>query len=990
MLRQTFIITISIAAQLAVLPFAGAAEKTPKNATEKMDLETHTLVVEKLRSVLKNDLKDVARAPIQLRLADVLAERARLKAQKEVEANCDDCQQSKEDRKEALNLYESAFANESAGPAVDKGAVLMQMAHLDELLGQNDKAAKIYEQAISSKGKYSKHTIASSYSSLADYKFTKGEFSKSKELYLKALAISSDGMKGSITYRLAWCKLNLGETAEATALIKKVLSTPELMSRETPDGLKFDQSFQEDVSRDLATFLARGTVTQKEIETLKQLSPEAAQKTNVEYLATETDRLGNKKASLLAWDAYLQLEPNKEERIEAAARIARLYFEYGAKEQAVKSLGTLAEEYNKANCTSEPCNKAIDNTRKLIGDWAKSEKKAPTIHLLAAYQVFLKMKPQDLEMIFWAANLARELKQNQTAIALFRQASSKGPSKFFEASLLSEIEIAELTKDKVLKTSAYNNYLALNPNGAKAWEVKYQLAFIDNESGKVASAVEQFHTLALAKPCNNTLCVKAADLALDGLVTLKDEAHIETFAIEFAKAYPSQASSYLKIARTSVTNQVIRISKTPNLSQSEALKGLARIQAVPMAGASESEVSANLKLQILLAEKAGDINQVIAAANKLAAQRSASVADKTFAVGKLAWAYEMTFDFDKAYHIVKNIDVPRKDEAQHQLRLAVLADLAGENPSKHEDAYLKMQPRGTDATLLRAKKVRRASNPKAEFQRQAGFLAPELAGQLALEIFAKTSDSRFADKVLVQSKLRKTEAARTYVGLQLVSQIVEVKRQLSHQALVASNDAVLAKSLEKRMQLLHQLDRLSVNATQLHDWSSETLAVAGLAQENQRLYAEIMNLPIPRRLKAQQRAQYQAAVASKAAPFAKNAMALNERAEQLWNESRSLDLITEGYKETPAQYRKPLVARIKALETQAPSSAKSQLQSALSNKSDSISSSELLQARRDAQKQPFNASAVSRLKELEAKAGRDTMVAYLDGRLSMLKQTGRM
>src|SRR6476646_2030307 len=105
MLRPSFIITITLAAQLATLPFASAAEKVQ----EKMDLETHTLVVEKLRSVLKNDLKDVARAPIQLRLADVLSERARLKAQKEVESNCDDCQKSKEDRQEALSLYESAF-----------------------------------------------------------------------------------------------------------------------------------------------------------------------------------------------------------------------------------------------------------------------------------------------------------------------------------------------------------------------------------------------------------------------------------------------------------------------------------------------------------------------------------------------------------------------------------------------------------------------------------------------------------------------------------------------------------------------------------------------------------------------------------------------------------------------------------------------------------------------------------------------------------------
>lgn len=986
MLRPTSLLTILFAALLLIGGVSHATDQAP----EKMDLETHSLVIEKLRSVLKNDLKDVARSPIQLRLADVLAERARLKSITEVEKNCDNCQKSKEDREESLGLYESAFANENTGPNVDKGAVLMQMAHLNELLNRKEAAAKIYEQAINSQGKYSKHTVASSYSSLADYKFSKGEFLKAKELYLKALNISSPGMKGSINYRLAWCKLNLGETEQATALIKKVLSTPELLSRDTKDGLKFDPSFQEDVSHDLASFLARSTVTNKEIEELKELSPESAQKTNVEYLATETDRLGNRKGSLLAWAAYLELEPNKEERLEAAARIARLHYESGNKDQAVASLNGLAKEYAAAQCSTPACKLVLDNTRKLIGDWAKMEKKNPSVQLLQGYQAYLKMKSDDLEMIFWAANLARTLKKNDQAITLYRKASSMGPSKYFEASLLSEIEIAETTKNNTLKASAYNNYLSLNPNGAKAWEVKYQLAFIDYDTGKVAPAIESFHKLALVKPCANSLCTKAADLSLDGLVQIKDEARIETYATEYAKAYPAQSSGYLKIARTSVTNQVIRISKTPNLSQSAAAGALVRLQAVPMTGASDKEVVDNLKLQISLAEKANDLSQVIAASNKLAALRSVSEVDRSFAVGKLAWAYEMSFDFGKAYQIVRRIEVPRKQEAQHHLRLAVLADLAGENPSKHEDSYLRIHPRGTDATLLRAKKIRRSQNPQAEFNRQAAYLSPELAGQLALEIYAKTSDSRFADKVLVNPKLRRTEAARTYVGLQLVSEIADTKKQLSRHALTAYSDAVLAKSLQKRMQLLGQLDRLAVNATQLHDWSAETLAITGLAQENQRLYNEIMNLPVPRRLKGQQRAQYQAAVASKAAPFAKNAMALNERAEQLWSHTESLDVITEGYKQTPSQYRRPLIARIKALQAQAPRSAKSQLESALSNKSESISSSELLQARKDAQRQPFNANAVTKLKDLEAKAGRDTMVAYLDGRLSMLKQTGRM
>ena len=1001
MLRPLTTIALLLTVMIAALQFSGVA-----NASEKMDLDTHSLVVDKLRSVLKNDIKDVARAPIQLRLADVLAERARIKVNLEVEANCQNCKQAKEDRKEALSLYESAFENKNVGAAVDKGAVLIQMAHLNELLLENEKAARIYEQAISSpKGKYSQKTIATSYSSLGDYHFRKGEFSKSKSFYEKALKISSEGMKGSITYRIAWCKLNLGDTAQATAMIRKILNTPELMTRETSQGPTFDASFQVDVSRDFATFLARGQVSQKSIEELKAVSPEKVQKSNVEYLATEADRLGDRKGSLLAWSAYLELEPNKEERLVAYARISRLHVENGNRDQAVQSLNGLAQEFSAAKCNSESCQKVIENTRKLIGDWAKVEKKNPSSQLLQGYLAYLKMKSDDLDMIFWAANLAAKLKQNQQAISLFRNASDLAHSKLgkgktekertatqsvFEASLLSEIEIAETTKNIEARISAYNHYLNLNPAGSKAWEVKYQLAYIDYEAGKVASAVTAFHNLALVKPCRNELCTKAADLSIDGLVTIKDEPRIETYAVEYAKAFPSQSASYLKIARTSVTNQVIRLSQKSDISQSEAAKGLIRLQAVPLSGASESEVVANLKLQISLAEKANDLGQVIAASNKLAGIKGVSAADKSFAVGKLAWAFEMSFNFEKAYQVVSRIDAPKNQQAQHSLRLAVLADLGGMNPARDEDRYLKLKPHGSDATLLRTKKIRRASNSRAEFQKHSKFLPSELAGQLALEVFAKTDDSKFANKILLQSKLRNTQAARTYAGLQLVQEIAQAKKELSRHALRASSDAVLASSLQTRMKLVSRLDKLAIEATQLRDWSAETLAITGLAQENQRLYSEIMNLPVPRKLKAQHRAQYQAAVASKAAPFARNAQILNERAEQLWNQTASLDVITDGFKETPAQYRSPLALRIKALQAQAPSSAKSELSSALSSKSNQVSTRDLVAARKDAQRQPFNVSAVSRLKELESKAGRDSMVAYLDGRLTMLKASGRM
>jgi hypothetical protein len=49
---------------------------------------------------------------------------------------------------------------------------------------------------------------------------------------------------------------------------------------------------------------------------------------------------------------------------------------------------------------------------------------------------------------------------------------------------------------------------------------------------------------------------------------------------------------------------------------------------------------------------------------------------------------------------------------------------------------------------------------------------------------------------------------------------------------------------------------------------------------------------------------------------------------------------------------------------------------------------EVAVARNEAKAQPFNAPSIAKLRDLEIGRGRETMVAYLDARLSKLKQQG--
>lgn len=77
---------------------------------EKMDESTDSLVIDKLERAMDLMDKDAPeRTGVQLRLADIYAERARLKLIEEGKKSCDTCEGSKADRAKALAYYKDAF-----------------------------------------------------------------------------------------------------------------------------------------------------------------------------------------------------------------------------------------------------------------------------------------------------------------------------------------------------------------------------------------------------------------------------------------------------------------------------------------------------------------------------------------------------------------------------------------------------------------------------------------------------------------------------------------------------------------------------------------------------------------------------------------------------------------------------------------------------------------------------------------------------------------
>jgi hypothetical protein len=260
-----------------------------------------------------------------------------------------------------------------------------------------------------------------------------------------------------------------------------ILETPELLSRESSGGQTFDESFQEDVARDLATFLARGEVTHREISLLESLTPDRAKKETMKHFAGECERLAQRKAAIEAWGEVAKYEEKNTDRLEAMVRVAQIRFDLDQKKEALRGLQDAMVFWAKSGCDDQAeCENLKIRVRGLVIAWNKMEKKKPTGLLVDAYLAYLSNFSDDLEMTQWAAEAARSQKRYAQAAVLYHKSSmiavqskEKNAKTILENAVVGEVEMAELSKDNRTREASYDHYLQLNPNGAIHAKIRY-------------------------------------------------------------------------------------------------------------------------------------------------------------------------------------------------------------------------------------------------------------------------------------------------------------------------------------------------------------------------------------------------------------------------------------------------------------------------------------------------------------------------------------
>lgn len=968
---------------------------------EKMNSETQTAVIERLeRILLMMEKGDASYATSSLRLADLLAERARLRFMNEVEAGCKGCKGSVADRKRATELYEGV-SNKSS--KIDQGAVYFQLAHLYSMQGDSKKATELFHKVINSKKPaFGEELVARAHEGIADIYFQDGKAKLAQEHYEKALASKTTTNRGLLTYRVAWCEFNQDHLKQATKTLENLLAKPELLTKDSAQGPKYDSALHEDVSRDLATFYSRGQVTKSEIARYTGLAPQDLRKELLLFFANETSRVGQKKAAGQIYQAYLQEKLTNEERLDALVSSTQVQYDMGSTYQSTEDFAIAAKAFKTVGCkTEEKCADLQKRMRRYVTELHRSKKAHVTQDVLKAYAIYIQTFQDDSEMAGLGAQVAMDLKLYGDAIVLYHSAAVASHQEMRSAGfgkldkkeqtkistlkttgVLGEIEAAELSKDPKAREKAYINYLALMPDGDQSFTIRYQLAQLAYEGKNWPQAAQEFQTLALDKSGNEDLRKKSADLALDCLALMKNDAEIEKWAQNFAQALPAHRDEFMKLSRKAAINQVAQTANSDSSSSSELKGALGKLRSMNLAGATDVEKILHYKNQSVLAQKTGDGEALLASLGGLLAVKSLSAADREEALARKVGYYETRLEFKQAYLTAKQMKFAGKSAADRELRLGTLAELAGQSPVKHYEAFLKASPRSAQANFIRSRLVMLASNKLKELKKYKTELArdPQLLSQIVLSIYGQSQDMKAIQPYLQMKGVSRTAAARLILKQPFYREHAAFSHKIASHKINAKTQGTLKKSINERVKLLGQADQSLKKAMGLNDYTAQVITLTTVSRENFRLVGDIMNLPIPKGLNAALQKQYAGLLKQQAMPYMNKAQAADGKLQEFWANTKARTTLLADFENAQKEVKPVFQFEIRILASVAPDSIRAELISAL--KSNAPGVRELISARQAAISNPQDTRLLQNLKALETKLGNPVMANYLDNRLN--------
>ena len=289
-----------------------------------------------------------------------------------------------------------------------------------------------------------------------------------------------------------------------------------------------------------------------------------------------------------------------------------------------------------------------------------------------------------------------------------------------EQLLLTRVALAEKMKKDSLLEGAYSAYLKESKDKTKYGEVFYQKVYRFYKKGDYKASAKGFRKLALMNlevESKSSLGFKrkAADLALDSLVLLKDDLRLEKWAREFSQLFPLREKEYRIMVRKSLFNQAAQLASGRKKDLKKSWGLLSRVE---LDGASEAETLDYYRNKLVLAEKLKRFSEAREVAQTLLSMKNLSEKDRQFALGRKAWLAEIFFDFEEAIEATENLNVKGLRPAQKILKLAMFAELSGRDATPYYRRYLGVVRNRDRARVVALKLVESSDTPLEELLKQ--------------------------------------------------------------------------------------------------------------------------------------------------------------------------------------------------------------------------------------------------------------------------------
>ena len=989
--------------------FDSKNEKSAEKSIEQSKAANRDYLIEKLNRVIVNLAPaDASRTGVVLRLADLLSERARQNTMLTTEGSCRGCISPAADRKKALQYYSEALPKTAES---NKAKIMIQMGHLNQLSGNQSEAINTYARITNESSDQGARTEA--YLSIAEIYFKKSDWKLAQINYEKSIEASSSESKGYATYRLGWAYYNQGQTLVAKEKLLTILKTPALLSKSGSNQDVTDVAFHEQVAKDYAV-ISSANFMESDLKNVIDYSPEKKKLENLFALSSELERTAKKKEALIAWNFLYQNQPAPQDRAVTKAHIATVNLQLSKNAEALKDFNevfSLVTQESKIQFPNE-----TEDARRLVKSsiitWNQAEKKKPSAELLESYQGYLATYGYEKEMSQWAVQIASELKKWDVAWLIHKTATknilstlstAKNGAADFENHLLLGVELGEASKDSTVLKEAQDEYLTQTKTKSKYWEVFYQKTYAGYEKAENEEFLKSLSLIVESKEASLDLRLKSGDLYLDYLASKKRDAEIELNARAFHKllsGVKGYQSDWAKIAEKSVLNQVAAAVQSNDLN-----KSWEKIQSFQVKNADAKDVITYFKNKIIIAEKRNDINSAQAVAKEMSANITLDKDDKNFVQTKMAYYSDLKMDFKMALNLTESLPESVISADKKNLKLAMYSDLLGQNSSVYLKRFVETtkDQNSKDAAVLEI--VKKSSNFDEELKKQEKIIAnnPKILGELSLISYIKNGEKSYGSQIVDKN----IEVRKTAFG-SLVSNDKKIKVLVFHGELIQKMNLdsditkkdfqkKLTKDIQARSVAFEKLDALTAEAIQSKDWTLQVLALNLVSVESDRFYSEILSLPMPENLSAEEQSEYMRLLGEKAQPYKLKSEMAKAKVSQFWNDANwqtnLMAKMNSEYFNLAINEKNQLIKiadeknKLLLSEINKKSISSTATTSVNSNNQESDTATKIVNlndARLQVQNEPFNLSKMLILKDLEFKNGNRAMVQYLESRMNDL------